>query len=137
MSIRQPDRQTDSLASLPVPEHVLRYHLVWATRRKRAVLVGEVAERADALLRQAAREQGCEVESLEVGPECVHIVLTAPPDRSPQQLVAAMKRESYAELKDEAEVAKGPSLWTRQFLASTEPVGVDRQRAFVEEQPSV
>lgn len=85
-------------------------------------------------MRRAAKEQGCAVEVLEVAPNSVHIVLTAPPDRSPQQIVAGLKRESYAELKSEAEVAKGPSLWTRQFLASTEPVAESRRRAFVEAQ---
>ena len=59
-----------------------------------------------------------------------------PPDRPPQQIVAALKRESYAELKGETAVSKRPSLWTRAFLASTEPVDEDRQRAFVEAQPT-
>ena len=99
--------------------------------------MGRVKGRTEELVRRAAEEQGCAVEVLEVSPDCVHVVLTAPPDRSPQQIVAGLKRESYAELKGEAEVAKGPSLWTRRFLASTEPVEADRQRAFVEGQPSV
>lgn len=134
MSIRQPNRQTDSVRS--APEHTLRYHLVWATRRKRRVLVGRIQARTEELVRQAAEDQGCAVDVLEVSPDCVHVVLTAPPDRSPQQIVAGLKRESYAELKTDEEVAKGPSLWTRQFLASTEPVGEDRRRAFVEGQPT-
>lgn len=79
---------------------------------------------------------GCAVERVDVWPEHVQVVLTAPPDRSPQQLVAAMKRESYAELKGEAEVARGPSLWTRAFLASTEPVGEGSREVFVEAQPT-
>ena len=101
------------------------------------MLVGRVEARTEELVRRAAEEQGCAVEVIEVAPDCVHVVLTAPPDRSPQQIVAGLKRESYAELKGEAEVAKGPSLWTRQFLASTEPVEEGRRRAFVEAQPSV
>lgn len=139
MSIRQPNRQVDSdrLSSNPLSWHTLRYHLVWATRRKRKVLVGRVRARTEELVRQAAEGQGCAVEVLEVSADCVHVVLTAPPDRSPQQIVAALKRESYAELKGEAEVAKGPSLWTRRFLASTEPVGEERRRAFVDRQSAV
>lgn len=130
MSIRQEHRQRDEAS-------VLRYHLVWATRRKRRVLVGRIKARTEALVRSAAEGQGCAVEVLEVSPDCVHVVLTAPPDRSPQQIVAALKRESYADLKEDQAVAKGPSLWTRQFLASTSPVEEDAQRAFVEEQSAV
>jgi REP element-mobilizing transposase RayT len=100
------------------------------------VLVGRIRARTEELVRQAAEGQGCAVEVLEVSPDCVHVVLTAPPDRSPQQIVAGLKRESYASLKGEEVVARGPSLWTRQFLASTEPVDEDHQRAFVEAQPS-
>lgn len=100
------------------------------------MLVGRIQARTEELVRQAAEDQGCAVDVLEVSPDCVHVVLTAPPDRSPQQIVAGLKRESYAELKTDEEVAKGPSLWTRQFLASTEPVGEDRRRAFVEGQPT-
>lgn len=133
MSIRQPNRRTDSVSPPPEAWHTLRYHLVWATRRRRRVLVGRIKARTEELVRQAAEGQGCAVEVLEVSPDCVHVVLTAPPDRSPQQIVAGLKRESYAELKEEA-VARGPSLWTRRFLASTEPVEEERQRAFVEAQ---
>ena len=132
MSIRQSNRQKPvDLGS------VLRYHLVWATRRRRAVLVEGIAEQAERLVRQSAEDQGCTVEVLHVAPDHVHVVLTAPPDRSPQQIVAGMKRESYRELKGEDAVARGPSLWTRRFLASTEPVGEGARRTFVEGQPNI
>ena len=139
MSVRQEHRQTGDEPSGPksLPWYTLRYHLLWATRRKRRVLVGRVKAQTEELVRRAAEGQGCAVEVLEVSADCVYAVLTAPPDRSPQQIVAGLKRESYAELKGEAEVAKGPSLWTRRFLASTEPVDEGRQRAFVDGQPSV
>ena len=134
MSIRQGYRRESKGTG---PESVLRYHLVWATRRKRSVLVGRIKARTETLVRAAAEGLGCEVEVMDVSPDCVHVVLTAPPDRSPQQIVAALKRESYADLKDEEQVAKGPSLWTRQFLASTVPVAEETRREFVNEQPSV
>lgn len=52
------------------------------------------------------------------------------------EIVAGLKRESYRELKDEDEVARGPSLWTREFLASTESVGDEARRAFIDGQPA-
>ena len=134
MSIRQDYRQEHEAS---VPQSLLRYHLVWATRRKRRVLIGRIKARTETLVKAAAEGLGCAVEVIDVSPDCVHVVLTAPPDRSPQQIVAALKRESYADLKEEEAVAKGPSLWTRQFLASTIPVEEDIRRAFVAAQPSV
>ena len=47
----------------------LKYHVVWCPKYRRAVLVGAVAERLEALLREKIADEGLTVHALEVMPE--------------------------------------------------------------------
>jgi putative transposase len=100
---------------------MLRYHLVWSTRRRRPVLTGEVAERLHALLEETARGIGVDILRVSVSPDHVHLYVLATPNLAPTQIVHRLKSGS-ASLRDEfPELRKLPSMWTSACLVSSAP----------------
>jgi putative transposase len=100
---------------------MLRYHLVWSTRRRRPVLTGEVAERLKVLLDETARSIGVDILKWNIAPDHVHLYVLATPSLAPNQIVHRLKSGS-ASLRDEfAELRKLPSMWTSACLVSSAP----------------
>ena len=100
---------------------MLRYHLVWSTRRRRDVLRGPVAERLETLLESTAQELGIDIIRLRIEPDYVHMYVTATPNLAPTQIVYRLKNGSAA-LRDEFDDLKRiPSMWTSACLVSSAP----------------
>lgn len=100
---------------------MLRYHLVWSTRRRRDVLRGPVAERLETLLEGTAQELGIDILRLRIEPDYVHMYVVATPNLAPTQIVYRLKNGSAA-LRDEFEELKRiPSMWTSACLVSSAP----------------
>ena len=100
---------------------MLRYHLVWSTRRRRDVLRGPVAERLETLLESTAEELGIDILRLRIEPDYVHMNVTATPNLAPTQIVYRLKNGSAA-LRDEFDDLKRiPSMWTSACLVSSAP----------------
>ena len=99
----------------------LGYHLIWCPKYRRPVLVGAVAERLKELIQQKASELGCEVESLEVMPDHVHVFIKATPNHAPQFIVGQIKGYSSRILRKEFPhlVSRLPSLWTRSYYVES------------------
>ena len=99
----------------------LRYHLVWAPRRRRPVLVGPVAERLSEQLLVSARDMGIDVLRMNIQPDRVHLYISAAPDLAPTQIVSRLKNAS-ASLRDEfPDLKRMPSMWTTTCLVSSVP----------------
>jgi putative transposase len=121
---------SDSLANL-------RYYLIWATRRRRPFLEGELLQRAADLMIEAADALGVRVTRVTSGGDYTIVTVEAPPDLAPATIVARLKRHSASHLRREfPELSTLPSIWTRQFLATSRddfpPEEIER---FVETQP--
>jgi len=100
---------------------MLKYHLVWSTRRRRDVLKGEVADRLEALLHSTAQELGIDIIRLSIEPDYVHMHVVATPNLAPTQIVYRLKNGSAA-LRDEFDDLKRiPSMWTSSSLVSSAP----------------
>jgi putative transposase len=100
---------------------MLKYHLVWSTRRRRDVLRGPVADRLETLLHDTARELGIDILRLRIEPDFVHMYVVATPNLAPTQIVYRLKNGSAA-LRDEFEELKRiPSMWTSACLVSSAP----------------
>ena len=100
---------------------MLRYHLVWSTRRRRDVLRGPVAERLETLLEGTVQELGIDILRLRIEPDYVHMYVVATPNLAPTQIVYRLKNGSAA-LRDEFEELKRiPSMWTSACLVSSAP----------------
>jgi len=115
------------------------YHLVWIPKYRRDILVGKVAEYTREVLESIAEELGCEVLTLEVMPDHVHIFLLCPPRLAPSYIANYLKGKSgrkilqkFPHLRTRAKYGK---LWTRSyFVATVGNVTADVVKKYVEEQ---
>ncbi len=115
----------------------LRYYLIWATRRRRPFLEGALLQRTAELMVEAASSLGVRVTRVSSGGDYVIVTVEAPPDLAPATIVARLKRHSASFLRREfPELHVLPSIWTRQFLAtSRDDFPPEEIQRFVETQP--
>ena len=57
----------------------LQYHLVWCTKYRKNVLVGNIAEEIEAGLKTTAEELGITIDAMEVMPDHIHMLIQAKP----------------------------------------------------------
>ncbi|AFY91030.1 IS200/IS605 family transposase [Chroococcidiopsis thermalis] len=107
-------RRTNTTVSL------INYHFIWIPRRRRKVLVDDVKKRVTELIYEKATELGCNVVSLAVEPEHIHLFLNCPPDLAPKQIMHRIKgSSSYLLRKEFPHLKKMPSMWTTSYFVST------------------
>ncbi len=99
----------------------LKYHVVWCPKYRRPVLVGEVAQRLDALLRSKCQELGIEVHALEIMPDHVHLFAEADPTLCVAEITNRLKGFTSHELRKEFVhlTTRLPTLWSRSYYAGT------------------
>ena len=101
--------------------HLIVYHLVWTPKRRKSVLVGEIAKDCDAIIRRKCEERGWTVIELAIQPDHVHLFVRAFPDTAASEIVKECKGLASFELRKKysAALSKLPSLWTRSYFVST------------------
>ena len=97
----------------------LQYHFVFSPKYRKSMLIGGVDERFKAILFELANEKGWQIQSLEVMPDHVHILIAAEPKWSASEIMKFVKgrtsfmlRKEFPQLK---EIVK-KSLWTSSFF---------------------
>jgi putative transposase len=76
----------------------LKYHVVWAPKYRRDILVGEVAQTVQELCGQIAGAYDIAIDTMEVMADHVHLFLSAPPRYAPARIVQILKSISAREL---------------------------------------
>jgi REP-associated tyrosine transposase len=100
--------------------HLIAYHLVWTPKRRKAVLVGNIARDCQSIIEAKCLEQGWRVVELAVQPDHVHLLVIAWPTTSAAEIVKECKGVTSHELRQKyPALSKLPSLWTRSYFAST------------------
>lgn len=98
----------------------IRYHVIWIPRRRRKVLVGPVAKRLIALLREKAAEINVTIMHLAVEPDHIHLFIDCPQDIAISQIVFRLKGYTSRVLRQEFEhLRRMPSMWTTSYFATT------------------
>jgi len=59
--------------------HLVVFHLVWCPKRRKAVLVGEVANRLRQIIAEVATENGWDILQLAINPDHVHLFIRGNP----------------------------------------------------------
>ena len=115
---------------------MVKYHLIWIPRRRRKVLVGAVAIRLEALLREKAAELNVTVEHLAIRPDHLHLFVEAPPSLAVSQIVFRLKGYTARRLRQEfPHLLRLPSMWTTAYFASTAGnVSAETIRRYIEAQ---
>ena len=117
----------------------LRYHIVWCSKYRYKVLVGDLAIRARDMIREICRTHEINILSGKVGKEHVHMYAAIPPYISISKAVQYIKGKSSRKLQMEFSDLKrrywGQHLWSRgYFVASVGEISDELIRNYIENQ---
>jgi|SRR5579859_460310 len=95
----------------------ITYHFVWGPMRARPCLVGAIAERLQALIREKASGASFEPTAVVILPDRVYLAAAAPPTLAPHHIICQVRAYTSRALREEfPELTRVPTLWTRAYL---------------------
>ena len=101
----------------------IEYHFVWVTKYRYQVLEGEVKLRVRELVRQTCEAFEIKILSGVVSKDHVHILVSAPPNLAPSEIMRRIKGRSTRKLFEEFSHLKkrywGKHFWARGYLCVT------------------
>jgi len=101
----------------------LKYHIVWITKYRKAVLRGEIGVRLRELTRQTCEAQEVYIEKGHIALDHVHLLLSVPPNIAVSDLVQWLKGRSSRKMLDEfGELRRqfwGQHLWARGYFVAS------------------
>jgi putative transposase len=106
--------------------------------RAKPCLIGEIAQRLEALIAERADEEDYQPITLLILPDRVYMAAAAPPTVAPHSIMCQVKAYTSRILRDEfPELTRIPSLWTRAYLvlAGDELAAEEVLQRFEEAQP--
>ena len=96
------------------------YHLIWCTKYRRKLLIGDVEARLKVLLLGKAEDLGVSIETMEVMSDHIHLFVKTSPVDSPHYVVQQFKGYTSRILHGEFPLKKKvPSLWTRSYYCES------------------
>jgi putative transposase len=101
----------------------IKYHIVWITKYRKAVLRGEIGIRLRELIRQTCEAQEVYIEKGHIALDHVHLLLSVPPNIAVSDLVQRLKGRSSRKMLDEfTELRRqfwGQHLWARGYFVAS------------------
>ena len=101
----------------------IEYHFVWATKYRYKVLVGDVGLRVRELVRQTCEAFEIRILKGAVSKDHVHILVSAPPNMAPSEIMRRIKGRSSNKLFSEFPAIKkrywGRHFWARGYFCAT------------------
>jgi putative transposase len=115
------------------------YHLVWCTKYRKPLLVGEIANFVKTLLYKIADDNGFVIQEMEIMPDHAHLFITATPAHMIVDIVKALKGVSarflfkeHPEIKDQL---WGGHLWNASYYVGTVGhISEDTVKKYIESQ---
>ncbi|MGL5874933.1 MAG: IS200/IS605 family transposase [Xenococcaceae cyanobacterium] len=99
---------------------LINYHFVFCPKRRKPVLVGDVAHRLQAIIFELCTEHNWRLIALEIMPDHVHLFLNCDPVDAPSVIMKRIKgRASHHLRKEFPHLLKIPTLWTPSYFCST------------------
>lgn len=117
--------------------HFMNYHYIWCPKFRRPVLTGNIANRTDQLIKQKLKELDCELITLEVMPDHIHMFVVSKPTIAPNTLIGQIKGYTSKVLRAEFKELRTrlPTLWTRSYFVSTHGhISSEQIQKYIEEQ---
>jgi putative transposase len=101
----------------------IKYHIVWITKYRKAVLRGEIGKRLRELIRQTCEAHEVYIEKGHIAADHVHLLLSVPPNIAVSDLVQRLKgRSSRKMLEEFGELRRqfwGQHLWARGYFVAS------------------
>ena len=116
----------------------IKYHVVWVTKYRFAVLSGEIAVRARDIIRDICMQHDVRIVKGHVSRDHVHLFVSAPPRLSVSQIMQYIKGKSSRRLQEEYPTLRrrywGRHIWARgYFCASSGTVTDEMIKAYIAE----
>ncbi len=103
--------------------HDIKYHIVWITKYRKAVLTGQIAKRTRELIRGICKGNDVEILAGHVSKDHVHLLVSMPPHLSASKLVQYVKgatsRKLLMEHKELNQQFWGRHLWARGYFVAS------------------
>ena len=114
---------------LPNGPPLVQYHLAIFPRcLKKVFQIDGVEQRFLELLRQICEDNSFVLQGVKCGCDYAHFQVAVPPVYSPAEVTRLVRAGTSGPLRSEfAELSKIPSLWVRNFFASTKETVSDEQ----------
>ena len=128
----------DSAQSLSHTKWECKYHVVWIPKCRQKVLYGRLRQHLGELLKDLAKQQGCQILEGHLRPDHIHILISISPKVSVSKVIGFIKGKSAIAIA-RTHVGRrknfaGQSFWARGYYVST--VGADEEsvRAYIQNQ---
>ena len=117
----------------------IHLHLVWITKYRKEVLVGEVALRVRDMIREICQRDGVDIIKGHVSKDHIHLFVSIPPQVTISRLVQRLKGKTSYKLLNEFQKLRrtywGRHFWARgYFCCSSGNVTDDVIRNYIESQ---
>ena len=117
----------------------LKYHVVFCTKYRYRVLIGQIASRAREIIREICSSNYVDIISGSMSPDHIHLLISVPPSLSISKIVQYIKGKSSQKLLMEFDVLKkrywGQHLWARgYFVVSVGNVNAEEVQKYIEQQ---
>ena len=128
----------DSAQSLSHTKWDCKYHVVWIPKCRQKVLYGKIRQHLADLLKDLAKQQGCEILEGHLRPDHIHILISIPPKLSVSKVMGYIKGKSAIAIArtyvGRRKNFAGQSFWARGYYVST--VGADEEivRSYIQNQ---
>ena len=101
----------------------IEYHFVWVTKYRYKVLTGDVGQRVRELVRQTCEAFEIRILKGVVSQDHVHILVSAPPELAPSEIMRRIKGRTASKLFEEFPALKrrywGRHFWARGYFCAT------------------
>lgn len=117
----------------------LKYHIVWITKYRKQVLIGEVATKVRELIREICKANDIEIIKGHVSKDHIHLFISAPPYLSISKIVQYIKgkssRKILSHFKHLEQQFWGRHFWARgYFVASSGNITDEVIMKYIEQQ---
>jgi len=101
----------------------IEYHFVWVTKYRYKVLTGDVGERVRDWVKQIGATLEIRISKDVVSKDHVHILVSAPPERVPSEIMRRIKGQTAHKVFEEFPALKrrdwGRHCWARGYFCAT------------------
>lgn len=128
----------DSAQSLSHTKWECKYHVVWIPKCRQKVLYGRLRQHLGELLKDLAKQQGCQILEGHLRPDHIHILISIPPKLLVSKVIGFIKGKSAIAIAPtyvgRRKNFAGQSFWARGYYVSN--VGADEEsvRAYIQNQ---
>ena len=113
----------------------LNYHLVWIPKYRKSVLIGEVRDELEKLIKDVAKKHKIEIKSLSIQSDHVHLFVSAPPRLAPAKIVNLFKGITSKKLLEKfPKLRTQEGFWSRTYyVGSAGAVSEESIRRYIED----